>query len=91
VSAKKVNTTFSLTLLQQSEITNYQATLATAQGKTVMAFTFATVLFVSCCTYLTAAKALHLLILPSFLCPSSRLYSRWMFPYSSKLLLGHFM
>ncbi|CAI6091893.1 unnamed protein product [Clonostachys chloroleuca] len=37
-----VNTTLSL---QQSEISNYQATLATAQGKTVMAFTFATVLF----------------------------------------------
>ncbi|KAG5768336.1 hypothetical protein H9Q72_004104 [Fusarium xylarioides] len=37
-----VNTTLSL---QQSEIANFQATLATTQGKTVMAFTFATVLF----------------------------------------------
>ncbi|KAM0290518.1 hypothetical protein ACHAO9_004876 [Fusarium lateritium] len=39
---QKVNTTLSL---QQSEIANFQATLATTQGKTVMAFTFATVLF----------------------------------------------
>ncbi|KAF5614061.1 1-alkyl-2-acetylglycerophosphocholine esterase [Fusarium sp. NRRL 25303] len=37
-----VNTTLSL---QQSEIANFQATLATTQGKTIMAFTFATVLF----------------------------------------------
>ncbi|KAG5793661.1 hypothetical protein H9Q69_007311 [Fusarium xylarioides] len=37
-----VNTTLSL---QQSEIANYQATLSTSQGKTLMAFTFATVLF----------------------------------------------
>lgn len=40
----KINTTLSL---QQSEVANRQATEATKQGKTVMTFTFATVLFVS--------------------------------------------
>ncbi|RSL40494.1 hypothetical protein CEP54_016103 [Fusarium duplospermum] len=39
-----VNTTLSL---QQSEIANFQASLATDQGKVVMAFTFATLLFCS--------------------------------------------
>ncbi|ENH73444.1 hypothetical protein FOC1_g10008932, partial [Fusarium oxysporum f. sp. cubense race 1] len=39
-----INTTLSL---QQSEVANRQATEATRQGKTVMTFTFATVLFVS--------------------------------------------
>ncbi|CAG9982986.1 unnamed protein product [Clonostachys byssicola] len=33
--------------LAQSEITNYQATLATAQGKMIRAFTFAAVIFVN--------------------------------------------
>ncbi|EWG55803.1 hypothetical protein FVEG_13751 [Fusarium verticillioides 7600] len=42
LASKEINTTLSL---QQSEVANRQATEATRQGKTVMTFTFANVLF----------------------------------------------
>ncbi|KAF4436098.1 ankyrin unc44 [Fusarium acutatum] len=46
VVAERIQLAVNATLcLQQNEIANFQATLATTQGKTVMAFTFATVLF----------------------------------------------
>jgi hypothetical protein len=55
---KQVNITLSL---QQSEIANYQATLATAQGKTVMAFTFATVRFVGRLLYRCSFESVQLI------------------------------